>query len=49
METFLKEAMAKLEQPLSGPLVEELRAENNQVSVAVAKCREKQQKLCQRA
>lgn len=49
MATFLKEATAKLEQPILGLLVEELKAKYSQATMTVAERRERHQELRQKA
>jgi len=39
----------KLEEPLSGQLVEDMKEQGNQVTLAVAVCKEKYEKLLKRA
>jgi len=49
LTTFLSATKVKLEQPVSGQLVEEVKEKNSQVTVTIAECKEKFQQLRQRA
>lgn len=48
LKAFLEETNVKLEQLVSGPLVDKLKAQNRQVLVTVAECKVKYHKLHQR-
>jgi len=49
LTTFLSATKVKLEQPVSGQLVEEVKEQNSQVTVTIAECKEKFKQLRQRS
>jgi len=46
LTTFLETTKVKLEEPVFGQLVEDMKAWDSQVTVAIANCKVKYDKLC---